>query len=252
MPSRLTLAAGVLGVASLAFVGVGGYAAFTSNVNLDTSATPGTFLLNASAGSTGEGCATGNTQTTCLPWDAGNYQNNKGTSVVNYNNSTIETLGANAKATWTIPNMAPGDTYYADYTLKDVGTLQGKVSTVTYTIPSSLTTTQLQLLSDMTVTVQELTGSTSSGNTWTNLPRVNGTNVNSSQVGAGNYPANGNYTFSTSVLNSAVPFLQPVGTSTDEQSAEFRVVYTLLDSAGNSVEHVTVTPSLSFIGTSLP
>ena len=54
MPSRLTLAAGVLGVASLAFVGVGGYAAFTSNVNLGTSATAGTFILNAAAVGTGQ------------------------------------------------------------------------------------------------------------------------------------------------------------------------------------------------------
>jgi hypothetical protein len=155
--------------------------------------------------------------------------------------------------------MAPGDFYYADYTLTDVGTLQGKVSTVTYTPPTGLSASsnKYKLLSDMTVTVQELTGTRTNSKgvkvaVWTNLPRVNGTNFYGSQVGTGNYAANGNYTFSTSVLDRAVPFLQPKGTSTDEQSAEFRVVYTLLDSAGNSVEGVTVAPSLSFTGTSLP
>ncbi len=247
MPSRLTLAAGVLGVASLAFVGVGGYAAFTSNVNLDTSATPGTFLLNVSAGSTGEGCAAGNTQSSCFFYDAGNYKANVGTAVVNNNNSTITPQGTNATATWTIPNMAPGDFYYADYTLTDVGTLQGKVSQVTYT-PHWSSSSQHSLLSSMTVTVQERIPS----GKWVNLPRAGSNNATSSQVGQGNLPATSGYTFTTAVTGGNVPFLQPKGTSSDEQSAEFRVVYTLLDSAGNTVEGVTVAPSLSFIGTSLP
>lgn len=245
MPSRLTLAAGVLGVASLAFVGVGGYAAFTSNVNLDTSATPGTFLLNASVGSTGEGCATGNTQSGCLYFDAANYQANAGTSVINNNNSTITTQGTNATATWTIPNMVPGDFYYADYTLTDVGTLQGKVSTVTYNPPTSLSPTQKVLLNSMRVTVEE-----KFNGTWYILPQLSN---DFGGTGNGNHNALASWTFGTAVTGGNVPFLQPVSSSPNyEQSAEFRVVYTLLDSAGNSVEGVTVAPSLSFIGTSLP
>lgn len=244
MPSRLTLAAGVLGVASLAFVGVGGYAAFTSNVNLDTSATPGTFLLNASVGSTGEGCATGNIQISCFPKDAANYNTNIGKSVVS-NNSIVTPHGTNAIATWTIPNMAPGDTYYSDYTLTDVGTLQGKVSTVTYNPPTSLSPTQKVLLNSMRVTVEE-----KFNGTWYILPQLSN---DFGGTGNGNHNALASWTFGTAVTGGKVPFLQPVSSSPNyEQSAEFRVVYTLLDSAGNSVEGVTVAPSLSFIGTSLP
>jgi hypothetical protein len=253
MPSRLTLAAGVLGVASLAFVGVGGYAAFTSNANLDTSATAGTFILNANVGKTGEACASGNTQQSCLYFDADNYASNQGSLSGLANNQVTTTDGSNASLTWTAPNMAPGDEYWADIYLQDTGTLQGKVSEVTYTPPKG---TPSALLQDMTVTVQELTGS----NTWTNLPRVGGNNIDGSQVGAGNYAATGNYTFSTAVNNGNVPFLQPLdvtnGQATlspgDEQSAEFRVIYTLSDSATNAAEGQTVSPTLNFVGTSLP
>ncbi len=245
MPSRLTLAAGVLGVASLAFVGVGGYAAFTSNVNLGTSATAGTFILNAAAVGTGQACATGNTQSDCLFFDAGNYSTNQGSLSLPNNNTNITPGGNNASVQWTVPNMAPGDEYWSVVSLTDVGTLQGKVYQVTYNPPSNPTPAQAQLLADMTVTVQERTGTTtnSSGQSmplWTNLPRVNGANVSSSQVGAGNYPANGGYAFSTAVSGGNVPFLQPKGTSSDEQNAQFRVIYTLSDSAGNGVEGQTV------------
>jgi len=254
MPSRLTLAAGVLGVASLAFVGVGGYAAFTSNANLDTSATAGTFILNASVGKTGEACASGNTQQGCFSFDADNYLSNQGSLSGLANNQVTTTDGSNASLTWTAPNMAPGDEYWADIYLQDAGTLQGKVSEVTYTPPKG---TPSALLQDMTVTVQELTGSNNGQKTWTNLPRVGGNNIDSSQVGAGNYAATGNYTFST---NGNVPFLQPLdvtnGIATlspgDEQSAEFRVIYTLSDSATNAAEGQTVSPTLNFVGTSLP
>jgi hypothetical protein len=258
MPSRLTLAAGVLGVASLAFVGVGGYAAFTSNVNLDTSATAGTFLLNAKVGTTGEGCASGNTQASCLFFDANNYTNNIGGFSSLSNNTNITSDGDNALLKWDVPNMAPGDYYFADIYLRDVGTLQGKVSEVTYTPPTG---TPSQLLKDMTVTVQEFTGTktvinnngvSTSVKVWTNLPRIHGNNIDGSQVGAGNYAANGTYTFSTAVNNSQVPFLQPLGVGTDEQSAEFRVIYTLNDSATNVAEGENVAPSLSFVGTSIP
>lgn len=71
MPSRVMSAADLLGVASLAFVGVGGYAAFTSNVSLNTSAAPGTFIL----GTTGY----------CAPPGTG--------TVKGVNNTTITTGG---------------------------------------------------------------------------------------------------------------------------------------------------------------
>jgi len=272
MPSRLTLAAGVLGVASLAFVGVGGYAAFTSNANLDTSATAGTFILNASVGKTGETCASGNTQQSCLYFDADNYTSNQGSLSNLKNYSTISTDGLDASLKWTAPNMAPGDEYWADIYLQDVGTLQGKVSEVTYTPPSTGTSsastgtssastgtssastgTSSALLKDMTVTVQE-----QFQGTWYTLPRLSN---DFGGNGSGNLPANKSYTFGTAVKHGNVPFLQPLDVTTNgkatlspgyEQNAEFRVIYTLLDSAPNNVEGQTVSPTLNFVGTSLP
>jgi len=254
MPSKLTLAAGVLGVASLAFVGVGGYAAFTSQADLSTQATAGTFILNASVGKTGEYCPTGNQQQSCLFFDAPNYASpsgslpaNIGQVAVNTNNSIITPNGTNASWAWTVPNMAPGDSYYADVKLFDAGTLQGKVYEVTYTPPksSTLTAAQQQLLSDLSVTVEE---KTSSG--WDILPQMSNDFGNN---GSGDKPANGSYTFGTAVSGGNVPFLQPVAANpTDEQVAEFRVIFTLADSATNAVETQTVAPTLTFVGTSLP
>lgn len=254
MPSKLTLAAGVLGVASLAFVGVGGYAAFTSQADLSTQATAGTFILNASVGKTGESCAPNNQQKSCLFYDAPNYASpsgslpaNIGQVAVNTNNSIITPNGTNASWAWTVPNMAPGDSYYADVTLFDAGTLQGKVYEVTYTPPksSTLTAAQQQLLSDLSVTVEE---KTSSG--WDILPQMSNDFGNN---GSGYKPANGSYTFGTAVSGGNVPFLQPVASNPgDEQAAEFRVIYTLADSATNAVETQTVAPTLTFVGTSLP
>lgn len=253
MPSKLTLAAGVLGVASLAFVGVGGYAAFTSQADLSAQATAGTFILNASVGKTGESCASGNEQQSCLYYDAQNYGQSSGSlpanigqAKVNANSVTITPNGANASLAWTVPNMAPGDSYYVDVKLYDAGTLQGKVSEVTYTPPTNLSPAQQQLLDDLSVTVEE---ATPQGN-WEILPQLaNDFGGN----GSGYKPANGHYTFGTAVSGGNVPFLQPVASHpTDEQMAEFRVIFTLADSATNGVEGVTVAPTLSFIGTSLP
>lgn len=251
MPSRLTLAAGVLGVGSLAFVGVGGYAAFTSNVNLNTSATAGSFILNATPGTTGESCAqnSGGFGGFCAPQDAVNSSTNIG-SLSDFSNSTsITPEGTNASATWTVPNMAPGDMYYADVILTDVGTLQGEVSAVTYTPPSeSSGSPAANLLSDMTVTVQEKTPQ----GAWDTLPLQA---IDYGGNGTGNLPAGKSYVFGTAVSGGNVPFLQPAKANPDyEASAEFRVIYTLLGSAGNGVSGVTITggPTISFEGTSLP
>jgi hypothetical protein len=93
--------------------------------------------------------------------------------------------------------MASGVEYWADSYLKDAGTLQGKVSEVTSTLPNG---TPSALLQDMTVTVQELTGS-DNGQTWTNLTRVGGNTIDGSHFGAGSYAAPGSYTFSMAVNN---------------------------------------------------
>lgn len=112
-------------MALLAFVDVGGYAAFTSNANLNTSATAGTCFLNASVGKTGETCASGNKQQLCVPRDADNYASNQGSLSGLQNDQVTTTDGSNASLAWTAPNMASGVEYWADSYLKDAGTLQG-------------------------------------------------------------------------------------------------------------------------------
>jgi hypothetical protein len=206
MPSRLTLAAGVLGVASLAFVGVGGYAAFTSNVSLDSTATSGTFILNAT----------------------GQSASGRGGVTVANRSHVITTPGAsNATVTWSTPQMDPGDPYSVQFNVGDVGTIKGEVSNVTYTPPATPGTRQNALLSSMSVTVQEYTNGG-----WQTL--------------GGGGTANVPHTFAT--YGSGSSDLTPGGAS-----IPFRVIYTISNATStNLAENVTVAPTLSFVGTSIP
>ncbi len=249
MVSRLTVAAGIMGVASLSFVGIGGYAAFTSNAVLSSSSLSGSFILHTTATDTGTSCI--NTSTNCFSHDAVNAGTNAGT-INAVNNPAIVPGGQNSTITWSVPNMAPGDQYWSDITLQDWGTLQGEIAGVTYTPPSwsTLSASQQALLSSMTVTVEE---QDPQGN-WHILP------LSASDYGgdgSGNLAATGSYTFGTAVSGGNVPFLQPWGSNGatqpgDEASATFRVIFGLNQTATNAAEGASVSPSLSIDGTTLP
>jgi hypothetical protein len=244
----LTLAAGVLGVASLAFVGVGGYAAFTSSVGLNAKITSGTFAMEATAGKAETACnPTNPSGTWCHPGDAVN---------ATANNGTIAQQGFNASTiNYTIPNMAPGDEYFGDVLIKDVGTLQGTVNTVAYTPPQG---TPSALLQNMSVGVEEYACSVSSGSRiWVPLALV-GTGSSSGTPQAADHA----WTFSTNGgsyggCGGYAAFLQPWLNSGavkpgDEASAEFRVIFALNQGAGNSASGSTTSPTITFNGSSMP
>lgn len=247
--SKLTVAAGIMGVASLSFVGIGGYAAFTSNAELSASTLSGTFILNTTATDSGTSCI--NSSSNCFSFDAANLDTNAGT-VNAVNNPAIVPGGQNSTITWSVPNMAPGDQYWSDITVQDWGTLQGEIAGVTYTPPawSILSASQQALLSAMTVTVEE---QDPEGN-WHILPL---SSADYGTDGSGSLAATGSYTFGTNVSGGNVPFLQPWGPNGntkpgDEASATFRVIFGLSQTATNAAEGASVSPSLSIDGTTLP
>jgi hypothetical protein len=143
------------------------------------------------------------------------------------NTPTITPDGSSATITWTTPNMNPGSAYHAQFLVGDIGSLPGEMSQVTYAPPSSLSSSQSSLLSSMTVTVSEMVPG--SGH-WTQLP--------------GGGSASGRHTFTTA---PAISGLKPRGTQIG-----FMVTYTLSKSATNTSENATVTPTLNFVGTTMP
>ncbi|MDA8117587.1 MAG: hypothetical protein M0000_09500 [Actinomycetota bacterium] len=138
MSSKLLLAAGSLGVASLAFVGVGGYAAFTSTVSGNLNVTSGTFVLNVSKGTsessitcTQGGIAQNNAwfgSNQCFEGSAANGVWQWGSG---YNAPVENASGSNISIT--IPNVSPGVAYGSNFSVQDYGSLQGLVQYVNYT-----------------------------------------------------------------------------------------------------------------------
>ncbi len=135
--SKLIFAAGSLGVASLAFVGVGGYAAFTSTVSSSLAVTSGTFVLNVSKGisessitCTQGGVASNNAwfgSNQCFEGSAANGVWQWGSGY----NAPVETAsGSNLSIT--IPNVSPGVAYGSNFSVQDYGSLQGLVQYVKY------------------------------------------------------------------------------------------------------------------------
>ncbi len=135
--SKLIFAAGSLGVASLAFVGVGGYAAFTSAVSSPLNVTSGTFVLNVSKGvsessitCTQGGVAQNNAwfgSNQCFEGSAANgvWQYGSG-----YNAPVENATGSNLSIT--IPNVSPGVAYGSNFSVQDYGSLQGLIQYVNY------------------------------------------------------------------------------------------------------------------------
>ncbi len=164
---KLMLAAGILGVASLSFVGVGGYAAFTSAVQADSTVQSGTFDLNVIPGKTGvNGSFKNDTQSSdsniatctaggiaqndaqfgsngCFESSAANgiWQWGSGDNAPKFvlNPATADVFGHpyTNGFSLTLPNVGPGVAYATNFTVEDYGTLQGLVTDLTYAAPSS-------------------------------------------------------------------------------------------------------------------
>ena len=233
MFSRLTLAAGALGVGALAFVGVGSYASFTSSVVLNNSITTGTFQLEALP--TGTPTASG-------PFV---WAQQPAAQPTQTQSATAEptVTGEGNTLSYSLTNAAPGDTYTYQFTVYDVGTLQGQVNTITYNPVNANALEQ-----NMTVEVQEQVNGV-----WTPIHTT-------TSSGAAGTPLNAAYPYTFYLDYSFGPnFLQPNtivnGQPTytgEEGSITYRVVFSVNASATNSVETASASPSLSVNGVNTP
>lgn len=141
MITRLTIAAVALGVAALAFVGIGSFAGFTGQDTVNSTISGGTFELQAIAGiptmTYNNGQYPG--QTTAL--SAGTL------SAVNSGNVGDGT--ATTTLTYSLPNADPGHTYTIPFTVYDTGSLPGMVNSFTYSPGSNK-----EMLSDFTIEIE--------------------------------------------------------------------------------------------------
>lgn len=227
------LGAGALG---LALIGPGSFASDTSAVTANQSILSGTFQLEAKAGTP--------TVAGTLVVDA----NSIGKPQMGSTDGTEPAVPVGNTVTFTLHNIAPGDTYTEPLSVYDVGTLQGQIDTVTYA-PGSTT----KLESDMTVAVQvDVNGN------WKDVHL----NTNTGATGAPASAAYGhtfylNYGFGPQFLQPN-PKMQTSTTGspvigTDELSANFRIVFSFTGTGTqNQVEAKGAAPSLSFNGTNTP
>jgi predicted ribosomally synthesized peptide with SipW-like signal peptide len=243
--SRFSLAAGALGVGALtlALVGPGSFASFTSSVTANNSITSGTFQLEAlpSGSPTVSGPLIGDAINGGQPSQS--LTPSPEPSVVGQGNTL----------SYSLANANPGDAYTYAFSVYDVGTLQGQVNTITYNAGSTGTALEGQ----MTVEVQEYVGGT-----WTDVHTVSEANSCGGCSGSP-LPANGSYTY---MLNYSFgpSFLQPntitgggASYTGEEASATYRVVFSFLDpsTSQNSVEGSnggTATPTITVNGTNTP
>ena len=248
MRTRLLLAAGAVGAATLGLVGTGSFASFTSTVAGTNSITSGTFQLQAEPAGTP-------TVSGPLVGDA----INGGQPTQNLVATSEPTVtGQGNTLAYTLANAAPGDAYSYTFNVYDVGTLQGQVDTITYSPGSQGTALEAQ----MTVEVQEQVNGT-----WTDVH-------NSSASGASGSPLPASQAHTYYLDYSFGPaFLQPNTLSSsgtpsytgEEASATFRVVFTFLDPTTNpnssfdnhvvnqnTAEGISAAPTITVNGTNTP
>lgn len=237
MLSRMTIAAGALGVGALTLVGVGSYATDTSQTALQGTIKAGTFQLQVQPGPT---AAIGNLIGDANPTGQPKLTESASPEPVVPNGNTL---------TFNLTNASPGDSYTYEFTVYDVGTLQGQLNTISYSPGTGNATLERQ----MTVEVQEQTGSTWSAPIHTQAESSGGTGNAGSPVSAA--------TSNTFLLNYnwGPAFLQPhtlpTGTAYtgDESSATFKVTFSFdSTTANNAVEGQSAAPTMTVNGTITP
>ncbi len=247
MLSRLALAVGAVGAATLGLVGTGSFASFTSSVTGTNAITTGTFQLQAEP-------AGPPTVAGPLIGDAIN-----GGQPAQSLTATAEptVVGQGNALSYSLTNANPGDTYTYGFNVYDVGTLQGQVDTISYAPGSSGT----QLLSQMTVVVQE-----DLNNIWTDVH-------NSSSDGSAGVPLTAaaphtyylDYSFGPSFLQPNSLTASGAKYTGEESSASYRVVFDFLNPttnpnssinndvvSQNAVEGMSAAPTISVNGTNTP
>ncbi len=251
---RLPLLAGLLGTGALALglTGPGSFASFTSSVAGTNSIASGTFQLEAfpSGPPSVSGPLIGDAQPTGQPVQ----------SLTASAEPTV--IGQGNTLSYTLANANPGDTYTYQFSVGDVGTLQGQVNTISY---QTDTNPNAQLLENqMTVQVQE-----DVSGTWTDIH--NNSNSGGSGVAetaAGNWTYYLDYSFGPAFLQpntftNGVPNCSQTGC--EEATATFRVVFTFLNPttnpnhsygnnvvSQNAVEGLSAAPTITINGTNTP
>lgn len=245
MLSRLTFATAALGVASLAFVGVGSYASFTSSATVNNSIKTGTFQLEALPSTFT--CGT-KKATVCASGPLIGDAVNGGQPVQSFNAGTEPAVPSGNTLSYSLTNANPGDTYTYQFTVYDVGTLQGQINTITYS-PSGSSA----LAKDTTVTVQEYI----SGK-WTD---VHTASQEGADGGANGIPVTAAAVHTFKLDYSFGPsFLQPntlnSGVETykgEESSATYRVVFHISNAgATNALQGASAGATVSVNGTNTP
>ena len=249
MLSRRSVVAGILGMGalSLALVGPGSFASFTSSVTGTNSISAGTFQLEA---------LPDGSPTVSGPLIADAINGGQPTQTLTAG-AEPQVVGEGNSLAYTLTNASPGDTYAYQFSVYDVGTLQGQVDTITYQPGSAGAPLEAQ----MTVEVQAQVNGT-----WTDVH-------NSSDSGAPGeaLPADQAHTYYLDYAFGPA-FLQPNTISNgtpsytgEENSATFRVVFTFLDPttnpnssngnhvvSQNAVEGMSASPTISVNGTTTP
>ena len=273
MSTKLLLAAGSLGVASLAFVGVGGYAAFTDQVTGQVNASSGVFALNVSEATTKapvtctsgglaqNGAMFGADNATCFEWAAVNASTNAPTEQLTSPGSWNNYTGI----TMSISNASPGVAYAANFGVQDYGSLQGILTQINYQAVQNNALAQGSKVYFYQASGSYNNSSGSSDPAPVGCSSVVGTScllgvADTSGNGTlwslvGTTPANANASFA---LKNA--FLQPwrqnptsglVGPG-DEGGFTFKAVVAVADATGNAAQNETITPSFQVIGETLP
>lgn len=271
MSSKMLLAAGSLGVASLAFVGVGGYAAFTDQVTGQIHASSGVFALNVSEATTRTpiSCTSGGLAQNgalfgsegCFEWAAVNSSTNAPTEQLSSPGSWNNYTGI----TMSITNASPGVAYASNFGVQDYGSLQGIVTQVNYQADQNNALAQGSNVYMYYAHGSYNNSTGSSDPSPAGCSAVVGANcllggTDSSGNGTlwaliGSTPANANASFKFS--NG---FLQPwrqnptsgLSAPGDEGGFTFKAVVAVADATGNAAQNETITPSLQVIGETLP
>ena len=244
---RIALGVGAVGAAALALVGTGSFASFTSSVSGTNSLKSGSFQLEA---------VPSGTPTVSGPLIADAVNGGQPTQSLS---ATAEpsTVGEGNSLSYSLTNANPGDTYTYQFTVYDVGTLQGQVDTISYA-PGSVGDA---LLGQMTVAVQEQVNGV-----WTDIH-------NSSDSGASGLPLSAlqphtyylDYSFGPNFLQPNTLINGAPSYTGEENSATYRVVFSFLDPttnpnssidnhvvSQNAVEGMTATPTIMVNGTNTP
>ncbi len=250
---RLPLVASLLGAGALTLglTGPGSFASFTSSIAGTNSIATGSFQLEAFPGSASVAGP--------LIWAA-----QPAAQPVQSLTATAEpsVIGQGNTLSYSLANANPGDTYTYQFSVGDVGTLQGQVDTISYQTDTNPNAQALE--NQMTVEVQEQVNGV-----WTDIHNSSDSGAaGTPQTAAGNWTYYLDYSFGPAFLQpntfvNGVP--QCSGGACEESTATFRVVFTFLNPttnpnssnnnnvvSQNAVEGLSAAPTITVNGTNTP